>query len=57
MIGIIFTIIFALEALLKIIGMGFILHKSSYLREGFNFIDFIIVIAGYFNRFMLILYL
>jgi hypothetical protein len=41
-----FTIIFAIECLLKIIGMGFIVHKKSYLRDGWNFIDFFVVLSG-----------
>ncbi len=40
------TYIFICEAILKIIGMGFIIHKSSYLRQGWNIIDFLIVITG-----------
>ena len=41
-----FTGLFMLEALVKIIAMGFIVGSKSYLREAWNFIDFIIVIAG-----------
>ena len=41
-----FTVIFFLEAALKIFAMGFILHKYSYLRDGWNVIDFLIVITG-----------
>ena len=40
------TIIFILEAFLKIIGMGFVIHRRSYLREGWNVIDFLIAISG-----------
>ena len=40
------TIIFFAEAGLKIIGMGFFIHKYAYLRDGWNFVDFIIVITG-----------
>ena len=40
------TIIFILEAVLKIFGMGFIMHIFSYLRQSWNIIDFIIVISG-----------
>lgn len=41
-----FTVIFTLEAILKIIAMGFIFGKGSYLRDGWNWIDFIVVISG-----------
>ena len=41
-----FMTIFILEAVLKILGMGLILHKNAYLRDGWNWLDFIIVILG-----------
>ena len=50
----IFSVVFMIEALLKIIAMGFIFHKYSYLREGWNFIDFVIVCFGYFPSLILI---
>jgi hypothetical protein len=40
------TSVFIFEAALKIIAMGFIFHKYSYMRYGWNVVDFIIVIAG-----------
>mmetsp|Transcript_7401 Transcript_7401/g.6677 ORF Transcript_7401/g.6677 Transcript_7401/m.6677 type:complete len:187 (-) Transcript_7401:164-724(-) len=40
------TIIFSVEAFIKIFGMGFILHEKAYLRDGWNISDFIIVITG-----------
>jgi hypothetical protein len=40
------TAIFTLEAVLKIFAMGFIFHKKSYIRDGWNFLDFICVITG-----------
>ena len=42
----IFTYIFCGEALFKIIAMGFVLEQRSYLRESWNAVDFLIVIAG-----------
>jgi len=42
----IFVLIFSVEAVLKIIAQGFILHKGSYLRSGLNALDFLIVISG-----------
>lgn len=41
-----FTSIYTAEAFFKIIGMGFFLHKNSYLRDYWNLIDFMVVIIG-----------
>ncbi|XP_068694848.1 voltage-dependent calcium channel type A subunit alpha-1-like isoform X3 [Montipora foliosa] len=38
--------IFCLEAVLKIIALGFILHTDSYLRNGWNVLDFVVVVTG-----------
>lgn len=32
---------------LKIIGLGFILNKNAYLRDGWNILDFFIVITAW----------
>jgi hypothetical protein len=40
------SIIFIVEAWIKIFAMGFIIHKFSYLRQGWNVIDFVIAISG-----------
>lgn len=45
-IGISITIVFLVEAAIKIFAMGFVMHKHSYLRDGWNFIDLLIVITG-----------
>jgi len=37
---------FTIECVIKVIGMGFFINKHSYLRDGFNVLDFIIVISG-----------
>ena len=42
----IMTIIFTLEAMLKIIAMGFAFGKNAYLRDYWNIIDFAIVLTG-----------
>merc|ERR1712226_1237302 len=39
-------VIFLLEFSVKIIGMGFILGEGSYLKDGWNILDFIVVITG-----------
>jgi len=41
-----FTVVFLVESWLKIAAMGFIVHKFAYLRDTWNFIDFIIVLSG-----------
>ncbi|CAK62390.1 unnamed protein product (macronuclear) [Paramecium tetraurelia] len=48
----IFTAIFIIEFLLKMIAMGFLLDKQTYLRDGWNFIDFIVVITGIISLFI-----
>ncbi|XP_067387893.1 voltage-dependent L-type calcium channel subunit alpha-1S isoform X2 [Emydura macquarii macquarii] len=42
----IFLFIFAIEAMLKIIAYGFLLHTDAYLRNGWNVLDFAIVSLG-----------
>eukprot|EP00755_Sulcionema_specki_P015465 Sspe_Gene.59469::Locus_32653_Transcript_1_1_Confidence_1.000_Length_6391::g.59469::m.59469 len=42
----VFVVIFLLEALLKVIAAGFVLHRYSYLRNPWNVLDFIILIAS-----------
>ncbi|XP_055975585.1 voltage-dependent P/Q-type calcium channel subunit alpha-1A isoform X1 [Sorex fumeus] len=38
--------IFCFEAGIKIIALGFALHKGSYLRNGWNVMDFVVVLTG-----------
>jgi hypothetical protein len=38
--------IFTAEAMLKIFGLGFYSGNKTYLKNGWNFLDFVIVIAG-----------
>ncbi|KAJ9468458.1 Sodium channel protein 60E [Diplonema papillatum] len=38
-----FTACFALELVLKVYSQGFVLHQGSYLRSGWNRLDFMIV--------------
>ena len=45
-IGSIFTYIFTLECVIKIIAMGFFMHRNSYLRDYWNWLDFIVVITS-----------
>ncbi len=42
----IFMVIFTIEMCTKILALGFILHKNSYMRNLWNFMDFIVVVSG-----------
>ena len=42
----IFTWIFFVEFIIKVIAMGFIVHKNSYLRDPWNWLDFVVVCTG-----------
>lgn len=42
----IFTFIFTLEAFLKIVAYGFIMSPGCYLRDAWNWIDFIVVLTS-----------
>eukprot|EP00079_Xenopus_tropicalis_P033540 XP_017947311.1 PREDICTED: voltage-dependent L-type calcium channel subunit alpha-1S [Xenopus tropicalis] len=45
----IFLFIFTIEAALKIVAYGFILHSDAYLRNCWNILDFTIVSVGLFT--------
>lgn len=45
----IFTVIFIIEFLIKIVAMGFVVHRNSYLRDPWNWLDFIVVCTGIFE--------
>ncbi|XP_045456632.1 muscle calcium channel subunit alpha-1-like [Melitaea cinxia] len=42
----IFLVIFTGECVMKIIAYGFVMHAGSYLRNGWNLLDFTIVVIG-----------
>ncbi|XP_064631937.1 muscle calcium channel subunit alpha-1-like isoform X8 [Lineus longissimus] len=42
----VFLIVFTLESVIKILAYGFVLHPGAYLRNGWNILDFIIVVIG-----------
>ncbi|XP_072136499.1 voltage-dependent L-type calcium channel subunit alpha-1D-like [Mobula birostris] len=44
-----FLIIFTIETCLKIIAYGLMLHPNAYVRNGWNLMDFVIVIVGLFS--------
>ena len=41
-----FTILFTIEFILKVIAFGFILEPHTYLRDPWNFLDFFVVITS-----------
>ncbi|XP_045548030.1 voltage-dependent P/Q-type calcium channel subunit alpha-1A [Salmo salar] len=41
-----FIAIFCFESGIKILALGFALHKGSYLRNGWNAMDFVVVLTG-----------
>ncbi|XP_074655928.1 voltage-dependent calcium channel type A subunit alpha-1-like [Tubulanus polymorphus] len=43
--------IFCIEALLKIVALGFVLHKGSYLHNIWNIMDFVVVVTGFITLF------
>nr|AEJ87268.1 voltage operated calcium channel Cav1B [Dugesia japonica] len=45
-IELVFIVIFTTECVLKILAFGFIMHPGAYLRNGWNLLDFLIVIIG-----------
>ncbi|KAI2651483.1 Voltage-dependent P/Q-type calcium channel subunit alpha-1A [Labeo rohita] len=50
--------IFCFEAGIKIIALGFVFHKGSYLRNGWNVMDFVVVLTGktrlFFHRILIL---
>ena len=47
----IFTLLFIIEFILKVIAYGFVLEQYSYLRDPWNWLDFIVVISSIINLF------
>ncbi|XP_055690016.1 muscle calcium channel subunit alpha-1 isoform X4 [Lutzomyia longipalpis] len=42
----VFLVIFTAECVMKLIAYGFLLHPGAYLRNGWNLLDFTIVVIG-----------
>ena len=42
----VYTIIFTVELVVKVIAQGFMRHRNSYLRDPWNWLDFTVVIVG-----------
>lgn len=45
----VFLVIFTIECVMKIIAYGFVAHSGAYLRNTWNFLDFTIVVIGYWH--------
>ena len=43
----VFLALYTTEMILKILGMGFVMNNGSYLRDGWNIIDFVVVLVCY----------
>ena len=43
----IFSGIYTMEMVMKILSRGFIFHTHAYLRDRWNWLDFIVVLLGY----------
>lgn len=43
---IIFSVVFTIECIVKILAMGFISSKGCYLRDSWNILDFTVVMSG-----------
>nr|XP_023019052.1 muscle calcium channel subunit alpha-1-like [Leptinotarsa decemlineata] len=41
-----FLVIFTAECVMKILAYGFLMHPGAYLRNGWNLLDFTIVVIG-----------
>jgi hypothetical protein len=42
-----FLAIYTIECIIKIIGRGFIINKFTYLRDPWNWLDFVVVVSAY----------
>lgn len=43
----VFLVLYSIEMVLKILGLGFVFNKGAYLRDAWNIMDFTIVMTGY----------
>ncbi|KAL6438032.1 hypothetical protein ACFW04_004358 [Cataglyphis niger] len=51
----IFLVIFTVECVMKIIAYGFVAHPGAYLRNGWNLLDFTIVVIGMISTVLMML--
>ena len=50
-INIVFMIVYIIEFIIKVIALGFLCEKFTYLRVPWNILDFLIIIIGVLNYF------
>jgi hypothetical protein len=50
--SIVVSVLFCVEASLKIIALGFFMSRGSYLRDGWNILDFFIAILSVISAFI-----
>ena len=48
----VFLGLYTIEMIMKIFGLGFIMNKGAYIRDGWNILDFLIVVSAYFMLIM-----
>ena len=48
----VFLGIYTAEMVIKVIAKGFILNKYTYLRNPWNWLDFIVILSGYLTSFV-----
>jgi flagellar motor component MotA len=48
----IFQYLYTIEMVVKIVSLGFIMNKGSYLRDAWNILDFVIIASGYLGMFL-----
>lgn len=44
------TVAFTLECMMKVIAYGLVLDRGTYLRNGWNWLDFVVVISGWLDE-------
>ena len=44
--------LYSIEMLLKILGLGFIYGDGAYIKDSWNILDFVIVMSGYVTLIM-----
>jgi hypothetical protein len=44
--GLALSIIFLIECMFKVIAMGLVMHKNSYLKDSWNWLDFFVVLVS-----------
>lgn len=48
----IFLMLYSVEMIFKILGLGFIYGEGAYIKDSWNILDFVIVMSGYVTLIM-----